>query len=77
MRLSLMLSLWNPARLEICSPAYLTSVDFITGGVMNAPVLCCSCVSMKTGLQTGATDCGSVHRNSWGCSSGLSGDDIT
>lgn len=31
----------------------------------------------EKGLQTGATDCGSVHRNSWGCSSGLSGDDIT
>lgn len=33
------------------SPACLTSVDFITGGVMNAAVLCCSCVSTKKGFR--------------------------
>lgn len=76
MRFSLALSIWKPARLEMCSLACLTFVDFITRGVMNAPVLCCSCVSTKKGfrqvLQTvaqctetaGATHQGSVEMTS-------------
>lgn len=76
MRFSLALSIWKPARLEMCSLAGLTFVDFITRGVLNAPVLCCSCVSTKKGfrqvLQTvaqctetaGATHQGSVEMTS-------------